>query len=528
MISVCMKKEDKMKKKLMSLLLTTVLLVSLLAGCGQDANKSKEEDKSTETNTTTGDKTSENSEETKSYPVVRVPYSIVFDSFDADAIQDALNEIMREKAGAEIELVGIEFGNWSTQLNLMLTGGENSLDLFSSFWYTSVNNLAANGQAVALDELLASDGQGILDLYDGLEAYLDCGKINGQIYGIPSIYAWSSENLYLVRTEDSESANIDWSKVNDLDGVTDAMISMKEANPDKYYIPGSTDPYWIPKSIDYLGDTNYLGVLADPTNSTTIENYYESDYFVDFANHIKTWKENNLFSPDPLSNNQPTLMSLLLGIANGTLGYSWDATVSTKSTSVQNGIDLVGAAITEPLATTGDVTTYMWHISPFSDNPEAAMRVLNVLFTDPEAAQIAANGIEGLEYVLDENGQMNYPEGKTMADIGWAAASMAYWPNVTLCKTWSFEPENIYEQMFEKNASAEKSLALGFQFDSTSVADQMTACANVVAQYYIPIMYGEVDIDSSLQEFNKQLYASGLQDIIDAKQEQLDAWLANK
>lgn len=53
----------------------------------------------------------------------------------------------------------------------MLTGGENSLDIFSSFWYTSVNNLAANGQAMPLDDLLKSDGQGILDIYDGLEDY---------------------------------------------------------------------------------------------------------------------------------------------------------------------------------------------------------------------------------------------------------------------------------------------------------------------------------------------------------------------
>lgn len=506
-----------MKKKFIYLLLTVVMVVSSLAGCGKNATKTPEGDDAVATTETST---------TGEYPVIRVPYSIMFDSFDADAIEDALNVIMREKAGAEIDLIGIEFGNWSTQLNLMLTGGDNSLDIFSSFWYTSVNNLAANGQAIALDELLASDGQGILGLYDGMEDYLNCGKIKGQIYGIPSIYAWSSENLYLARTEVAEAANIDWSQVNDLDGVTDAMIAMKEVNPDKYYIPGSTDPYWIPKSIDYLGDTNYLGVLTDPTNSTTIENYYESDYFLDFVDHIKIWKENDLFSPDPLSNNQPTLMNLLLGVADGTPGYSWDAEISTKSTSVQNGIELSGASITEPLATTGDVTTYMWHISPFCKNPDAAMRVLNVLFTDPEAAQIAANGLEGLEYELDENGQMNYPEGKTMADIGWPAASMAYWPNVTLCKTWSYEPEDIYTQMVEKNASAKKSLALGFQFDSTSVADQITACSNVVEQYYVPIMYGEVDIDTSLAEFNKQLYAAGLQDIIDAKQEQLNEWLA--
>ncbi len=513
-----------MKRRMISMLLTAGMLTSVLAGCGDGTDKKTDDSKDTASASTSS---ADGNEETD-YPVIRVPYSIVFDSFDADAVEDALNEIMREKAGAEIELVGIEFANWSTQLNLMLTGGENSLDLFSSFWYTSVNNLASNGQAMPLDDLLESDGQGILELYDGLEDYLKCGEINGQIYGIPCIYAWSSENLYLCRTEDAEAANIDWSTVNDLDSATDAMIALKEANPDKYFIPGSTDPYWIPKNIDYFGDTNFLGVLTDPTNSTTVENYYESDYFKNFVEHVKVWKENDIFSPDPLSNNQPTLMSMNLGIADGTLGYSWDAESSIPSTGVQNGMDVVGSAITEPLATTGDVTTYMWHISPFCKNPEAAMRVLNVLFTDPEAAQIAANGIEGLEYELDENGQMKYPEGKTMADIGWPAASMAYWPNVTLCKTWNYESEDIYQQMKEKNKNAEKSLALGFQFDSSKVADQMTACANVVSQYYMPIMYGEVDIDSSLEEFNKQLYAAGLQDIIDEKQAQLDAWLAEK
>ncbi len=60
--------------------------------------------------------------------------------------------------------------------------------------------------------------------------------IDGKIYGIPCIYAWSSENLYLCRTEDAEAAGIDWNTVNDLDSMTDAMISLKKANPDKYFL----------------------------------------------------------------------------------------------------------------------------------------------------------------------------------------------------------------------------------------------------------------------------------------------------
>ncbi len=512
-----------MKKNLIASILAIVLVLSLITGCGSGT---KETDQSNDTKQTdTQDATGE-----ESYPTIKVAYAVVFPSPDEEAIEIELNKILREKAKAEIDLVGIEFGNWATQLNLMLTGGgSNSIDLFNSFWYTSVSNLVANGQVMKLDDLLASDGGDITGLFsDGLEEYLKCGIVNGSQYGIPSMYSYSTENIFYAKKEDVERAGIDWSKVDSIDTMSEAILAIKAANPDNYYIPGSTEPYWIPKSIDYLGDTNYLGVLTNPTESTKVENYYESEYFLNFLGHVKEWKAAEVFSPDPLSNSSPTLMSLLMGISNGTPGYAWDAATSMEATIAQNGIDLDGTNVTEALSTTSDATTYMWHVSAFSEEPEAAMRILNVLYTDPEAAQLIANGIEGLEYELNENGQMVYPEGKAgMAELGWAAASMAYWPNVMICKTWYYEPENIYELMLEKNKTCDKSLALGFAFDSTKVADQMAACANVIAQYYTPLMYGEVDIDATLPEFQAALKKAGIEDIISEKQAQLDAWLAN-
>lgn len=513
-----------MKKKVVSLLFLLSVTVSMLAGCGKSPDTST---KNTDTKTEAEGGTEENTGSGE-YPVIRMNYSIVGNPTEEQAIEEALNEIMREKAGAEVDLVGLEFGNWTSQLNLMLVGGDNSLDLFSSFWYTSTSNLVANGQVIAMDELLESDGQGILEVYKGLEEYLDCGRIGGKLYGIPSITAWSCENMYMAVKSTSDAAGVDWSQVHDLDTLTDAMIAMKQAAPDKYFIPGSTDPYWMPKDIDYLGDTNFLGVLTDPVNSTTVENYYESDYFKNFLEHVKVWKENDLISPDPLGNANPTLVNLQLGVVDGTTGYNWDAQVAIDSNSVNFNMELVGAAVTKPLSTSAEVSTYMWHISPFCKNPDAAMRVLNVLYTDPEASMLIANGIEGLEYVLDENDRMSYPEGKSMMDIGWAASSMAYWPNVTLCKTWSFEPEDVYEQMRNKIKTVDKSLALGFQFDSSPVTDQVTACANVVSQYYVPLMYAEVDIDSTLADFQSALKTAGIDEIIAEKQKQLDAWLASK
>ena len=80
----------------------------------------------------------------------------------------------------------------------------------------------------------------------------------------------------------------------------------------------------------------------------------------------------------------------------------------------------------------------------------------------------------------------------------------------------------------EFNKNAKPSLALGFVFDSSPVADQVTACSNVYAQYYLPLINGEVDIDEILPVFQQALHDAGIDDIIAEKQAQLDAWLASK
>ena len=41
-------------------------------------------------------------------------------------------------------------------------------------------------------------------------------------------------------------------------------------------------------------------------------------------------------------------------------------------------------------------------------------------------------------------------------------------------------------------------------------------------------MVSPSDMDAAIQEYNDALYNAGLQDIIDEKQSQLNAWLASK
>ncbi len=524
-------------KRIISVLLACLLVFSL-AACGggtqSEVTSSTVDGSSSQVEESSANSESTPAEDDEDYPVIRINETAFYGGppENGDRIQEALNVIMREKAHAEIEFVYVQMSDLKTQLNLLLTGGDDSLDLLSSFWYAGVGELVSNGQVMAIDDLLASSGQGIQEIFEPYSEILDCGRVNGKLYGIPSVCAWTCENCYLVMEDIVKDANIEFpEKIADLDELTPLLVKLKEAHPDKYFIAGSTSPYWIPKTIDYLGDNNYLGVILDPENSTKIENFYESEYFLNFLENVKIWKENDLISPDPMSNNTAVLGNLSSKITYGVTGYDYNMKNTVYEAEKQDSYDgpILGTQIGEKYLTSANASTYMWHVTSFSKDPEAAMRVLNVLYTDPEAANILMNGLEGVTYEIDENGQLEYPEGVTNhQEAGWFAMYNAARPNGFLCPTWNYSRPDAYELLKEDNANAIKSKALGFTPNLSSVADQYAACANVIAQYYAPIVNAVVDIDDTLPVFQQALRDAGIDDIIAEEQRQFDEWLAAK
>lgn len=513
-------------KKMIALLLAAVLSLGL-AACGGSPASSSAPASAPAAGASTAAQPAGGSGE---YPVIRWAYTRMFSTESEPKVEEALNEILRETCQAEIDLVPIDFASMQQQLNLLLSGGGDSIDVFSSFWYMPLSTLHANGQLADMTELLEAYPE-VLELFKDYPEVMECCRIDGKLYALPTVAAYSSPMLYLCKKTDSDSANIDWSQVKTLDDATEAMLAMKAANPDHYYVPGATETYWIPKDIDYLADDHFFGVLTDPLNSTTVENYYESDYFMNFLENVKIWQENDLITPDPMSNTNPTLMSLQFGLASGTPGYGFDIDEWCYEANMQQqyGDDMVGAQLGDRLITTGNVTTYLWHITSFSQNKEAAMRVLAAFYTDPRLCNLLGNGIEGENYVTNDDGTIAFPEGKDMTNCGWTGIGATYsLPNSSGSPVWYYQPTDLWQQYADSNKDAKPSLALGFTFDATPVADQVTACSNVYAQYYLPLINGEVDIDEILPVFQQALHDAGIDDIIAEKQAQLDDWLAAK
>ena len=162
------------------------------------------------------------------------------------------------------------------------------------------------------------------------------------------------------------------------------------------------------------------------------------------------------------------------------------------------------------------------------------MKVLNELYTNPELGTLYMYGIEGTHYkVVEKGGASNGQDIITWAD-GLDATTSNYrksgtWlqPNQFIGDVWEGSAPDIWDQQRAFNNDAQKSVAFGFTYDSAAVTNEVTACTNVVSKYHKALLCGALDPDTTLDKFNEELYAAGLQNIINEKQSQLNTWLEN-
>ena len=128
----------------------------------------------------------------------------------------------------------------------------------------------------------------------------------------------------------------------------------------------------------------------------------------------------------------------------------------------------------------------------------------------------------------EENGIINYPDGVTADNAGYSFNCGWELPNQFIAYKWDGSDPQLWDKMQEFNASGIESKALGFVFDNSEYADQVSALNNVISQYNGALSSGSGDPEELLPQFLEALDDAGIDDVIAAKQEQLDAFLAKK
>lgn len=442
-------------------------------------------------------------------------------------VEEAINEITREKIGVEVELMPIMIWDYSSTVSLALQGGE-QIDVFETLG--DLNTSIANGMCMDVTDLVPAYAAETAELIG--ENWLAACSHDGKLYGIPTLKPIALTPMLVYRQDIADAMGLDMSAVNSVDDITAVLEAVKAAYPDMTPLAavntGNIGIGLTVPDVDYLTD-NYFspkGVLMN--DELTVVDFYASDAFTQLCNTAREWYLNDLVMKDAATTSSTAAELMSSGNYFAYLAsYSYPEADTAASLEAQTGgYDLGAKIVSSAFLDTSSINALTWCVASTSKVPEAAVKFLNLTFTDPDVVNLIIYGLEGRDYVLSD-GFMSYPEGQEASTVPYTAQlSCGTLGNFFIMYPMAgTDPESLAWEL-EQNQNAKTSVAMGFTFDSSSVKTEYTAVTNVIEQYLPGLICGSVDPATEIPVFLERLQEAGIGDIIAAKQAQLDAWVA--
>ncbi len=501
-------------KKLLAILLAAVLAIGVFAACDGSI---------TVTNNGSKAENEAKSDEGADLPTIKQVHLCMSVPRDLALVEEEISKITREKIGCNVELIPVEMGTMVDKMNLLLSGGEDSVDVYPIVMWSTLTNVVKNGQALCLDDYIEKDGAAIKDTL--LYQYLDGGKVNGKQYAVPLYLGFATSPVFDMAKSVADQIGVADGDEMDLDGLTEVFRKIREIDPETPIIATTNSYNYQTSKVSFeavtLDGAGYASIL-DYGASTEVVNYYESPVFEKLMETFDVWAhELNAYMPDALSNAEAKAdlytAEKAIGMFNQNLNGPIDAAVYTNQGRETIGITLPSGALENP--------QNMFAVSSTTKYPELSMAYIALMASNADVENLLINGILGTNYILDENNCVAFPEGVDRSNNGWQGLS---WANMNFTLVYPTEV-GYWDNFVEANANAKPSESFGFIFDPEKVIDEISACNNVCAKYLSPIYVGACDdYPGTVAQFQDELRTAGVDKIVEETTAQFNEWLALK
>lgn len=208
---------------------------------------------------------------------------------DEERIEGKINEILEKELNARLDLVVLPWASANQQMQLMLAGDE-KIDVFYNDGTTAVRYMNS-GQILDMNELVDKYGKNLKEIYG--EDVLKSNTVDGFLYGVPNQIERGSIPAIYMRKDLVEKYNIDPSAIKEPKDLEAVFETVKAGEPDMTMLFSANEDAPVTRLFagDNLSDSNYLGVIMDQENSTTIENFYATDWYKETTAMLHDWYE---------------------------------------------------------------------------------------------------------------------------------------------------------------------------------------------------------------------------------------------
>ncbi len=447
-----------------------------------------------------------------------------------ERIQERINEHIRETLGLEVEILILDSSSYAQNIRLMLTSGE-QIDLWNScpLGFSTVVN---EGFCLNLEEndLIQTYGKGILDTIPA--EYLDACRIGGILYGMPPMRDMAMGVCgYCIPEQYLEGIGFDWNAMyeeenediiyTDYDTIDEIFARLHARYPEKDVFSPSDNLFNQGSIVDNIGG-DWFGVLLDPVHSLKVENLFTSQEFLEKCRRIYEWNQAGYVSRDLLTDDTTAgeyiQSGKLISIMSQTKpGYR-------NQNSAENGVPMVIFQTEADIMKSSALTSTLWHVNQNSEDPIAAIQLMEAFYTDPVLSNLLIWGEEGVDYVQTADGHIAFPQGISADNTEWHHSMNWLLPNQFIAHIWEGDSLDLWERVEAFNQKAQKSKALGFNWDNREYASTYVALKNVYDEYARQLMLGFVEPEEGIAVLQKELEAAGLNEYMEAKQRALEEW----
>jgi len=447
-------------------------------------------------------------------------------------VEEAINKITEKEIGVHVNMNWIASADFATQVNLAVTNQE-PFDIATYLPGIAGSFLTyyTNGVLKDITDLLDTYGKDVKALFG--EELLKMTTIGGKVYGLPT-YRILNSSMYLAIRKDALEPYGLMEQAENMKSWADyeaIMQAIKDSDNTAYPF-GSSNVYGLiadPGAIfggktfddittyDILGDSLYV-IFSDQQGNVGL--LQDQQAFVDQCKMIADWYGKGYVWPDTAYNTDGS--ESLIG-QNVFASYLTQSEYGIEVNKTQQiGAEMFCLKLKDSYLSTTQGQKFGIFIPATSEEPEAAMKFINLLYTNKDLMNCYIYGVEGETYLL-KDGVGYYPEGTDSSTCGYHAMDFTL-GNQFLVYPWTPLGSDFRVGALENFQNALKSNYIGFTVD-TGDYQTMMAGITAVVQEYMKQITGGLYTDSMYQEFMGKLQSAQINDWVAIYQNALTEWL---
>jgi len=517
-----------------SLLLLAFLLVAVLAitACNRNGNDDPPAANDPPTQAETPDPTPQDDPAEPEVPaeLTTVSWIIIDGGRPAhDAVVEEVNRLLIERhpeMGLQLDLIMLDWGEYSDRINMMLLGGEVfDIAYFAQWMSPFFAPVAARGDLTALNDLLPVYAPNIMNMIPD-ERWFNALSHGGNIYGIPMVYQLLQSPGLTFHAYYVDKHGFDYQSVRTLADVEPFLEIIAEHEPHLIpFLPGTGSSHLNPPHLidSPLEDVDWW-FQFNPTTGEFFDGFEDETRIMPYWRLMHDWFNRGFIAPDAASRT-------IWGDEIRTTQYAVMPNFAFVNDGITNS-ELYGFRVydvrlfTNSPLRTADVQNTILGISRTSQHPHRALQMIDTVWSDPLITNTLNYGIQGIHWNFTNEAAMMIE----VTDAGqeeWFNGGISYQIAGLYHKFGTPErPREGFEASMYANRAGTPSALLGFSADFSEVETEAAAFFAITGEVEHLLNTGTVNPDTFVQDVISRLEAAGRETLRADLEAQLTAWQA--